>query len=168
MENGFAVEVMPASDAADAELDAFFEACPTSFAQQTPGWRDVITTAGDDEPAFLACRRRGRLVGVLPAYRFAGPLGAILTSVPQAGPLGGVAALPDVEPEPVYAALLSAFVAESARRGCVLATVITNPFWPDRALYDRHLRADYVLANACQVLDLEEGLDADGRPARGS
>ena len=61
MENGFAVEVMPASDAADAELDAFFEACPTSFAQQTPGWRDVITTAGDDEPAFLACRRRGRL-----------------------------------------------------------------------------------------------------------
>ena len=37
------VEVLGAGDpAADAELEAFFEACPTSFAQQTPGWRDVI------------------------------------------------------------------------------------------------------------------------------
>ena len=75
---------MPVSAAADAELDRFFEACPTSFAQQTTGWRNVITGAGSDEPVFLGCRRHGRLVGVLPAYRFAGPLGAILTNVQAA------------------------------------------------------------------------------------
>jgi SAM-dependent methyltransferase len=169
MAEAFAVEVLPASGAAvDAELDAFFAACPTSFAQQTPGWRNVITSIDSDEPVFLGCRRRGQLVGVLPAYRFAGPLGAILTSVPQAGALGGVAVLPETDPEPVYAALLSAFIAESARRGCVLASVITNPFWPDRALYERHLQPDYVLENACQALDLEASLDAAGNPAAGS
>ncbi len=161
--------VLPASDpATDAALDAFFEACPTSVAQQTVGWRDVITGIDRDEPIFLGCRREGRLAGVLPAYRFAGPLGAILTSVPQAGPLGGVACLPDTDPVPVYAALMDAFLETARTRECALATVITSPFWPDRALYEDIRRPDYVLENACQVLDLKGALDAAGQPIGGS
>ena len=79
MSTPLAVRVCAGADpATDRELDAFFSACPTSFAQQTPGWRDVIAGRGVDEPLFLLCREGARLVGVLPAYRFEGPLGAIL------------------------------------------------------------------------------------------
>jgi len=154
--------------AGNAELDAFLDACPTSVTQQTARWRDVITTIDRDEPLFLQCRHAGRLVGVLPAYRFEGPLGAILTSVPQPGPLGGVACDAGADREAVYAALLEAFVGLASARGCVLASVITSPFWPDKALYDRHLRPDYLLENTCQVLDLTDALDADGELRSGS
>lgn len=166
---GLAVEGLAAGDAgADAELEAFFAACPTSVAQQTVGWRDVITRTGADEPLFLACRRAGELVGVLPAYRYAGPLGAILTSCAQAGPLGGVACRADAPHEPVYAALLEAFVALAQARDCAFATVISNPFWPDVEICARVLRPHYVLENACQVLDLAEAFDAQGRLASAS
>ena len=102
------------------------------------------------------------LIGVLPAYRFEGPLGAILTSVPQAGPLGGVAVHPTTNPEPVYEALLAAYVELGVSESCALATVISNPLWPDVELYLRTLKPDYVLQNSCQVLDLEDALDASG------
>ncbi len=155
------VALLPAS-AGDDELDAFFEACPTSVAQQTPGWRDVIRGIDADEPLFLGCRSGGRLVGVLPGYRFEGPLGAILTSVPQAGPLGGVAALPETDADAVYAALLGAYADLARERGCAFASAISSPFWPDAERYRRHLRPDFELVNACQVLDLDEALDDDG------
>ncbi|MCP5070013.1 MAG: GNAT family N-acetyltransferase [bacterium] len=167
---GLNVAELPAGDpAADALLDRFLADCPTSFAQQTPGWRNVITGVDRDEPRFLACRQGGELVGVLPAYRYSGPLGAILTSVPQAGPLGGVACHPNAEVEAVYGALLEGFIALAKSTSCELATVITNPFWPDRDLCTRHLRPDFVLENSCQVLELDR-LDAglgfeDERPA---
>ncbi len=148
----------------DAELWDFFEACPHSVAQQTPGWRAVIEELGEDEPLFLGCRDAGRLLGVLPGYRFEGPLGALLVSSAQAGPLGGVAAHPAADRDRVYAALLGAFVELAAARGCALASVISNPFWPDRELCAHHLKPDYVLENRCQVLDLASGLDADGLP----
>jgi hypothetical protein len=161
--SGIRVELLPARDeAADAELAAFFEACPTSFAQQTPGWREVIRSLGVDEPLFLGAREGGRLVGVLPAWRFSGPLGAILTSAAQAGPLGGVACLPLSDPEPVYAALLGAFRELARERGCALASVLTNPFWPDAEICERHLEPGYVLENTCQVLDLASALDGAG------
>ena len=64
------VSLLP-SPQADAELSEFLDACPTSFAQQTQEWRDVVTSAGNDEALFLACRQGGALVGVLPAYLFA-------------------------------------------------------------------------------------------------
>jgi hypothetical protein len=162
------VELLLPGAAADAELQAFFDACPTSFAQQTPGWRDAIASLGVDEPLTLAARQGARLVGVLPAYRFAGPLGAILTSAAQAGPLGGVACLPAVDPEPVYAALLGAFRELAAERGCALASVLTNPFWPDAGLCERHFEPAFSLENVCQVLDLETALDGAGEPRAAS
>jgi hypothetical protein len=158
------VDLLPAGDrAVDAEVEAFFDRCPTSFAQQTIGWRDVIRGIGVDAPMFLGCRRAGELVGVLSAYRFDGPLGAILNTVPQAGPLGGVACLPSVDAEPVYEALLGAYAELGASTGCAFATVISNPFWPDAAMCERSLRADYVFENVCQVLDLDAALDERGR-----
>ncbi len=164
MTGSLSVELLSAGDAeADSELAAFFAACPTSFAQQTPGWRDVITSLGVDEPLFLACRRSAELLGVLPAYRFEGPLGAILTSCAQAGPLGGVAILPGADARSVYRALLARFVELAAERGCAVATVISNPFWPDRELYEELLSPDFTLENVCQVLDLESALDTTGR-----
>jgi hypothetical protein len=156
-----AVELVARDAAADAELAEFFAACPTSFAQQTPAWRDAIASLGVDEPLALGARCEGRLVGVLPAWRFAGPLGAILTSAAQAGPLGGVACLPLPDPEPVYRALLGAFRELARERGCALASVLTNPFWPDAELCERHLEPGFVLENACEVLDLD-ALDERG------
>ena len=103
------VTVATAGDAADVELDAFFETCPTSFAQQSRHWRDVITPLAGDQAQFLLCRAAGELVGVLPSYRYEGPLGAVLNSVPQPGPLGGVALAPGAPREAVYEALLTAY-----------------------------------------------------------
>ncbi len=157
MSGGLRVEVL-SPGARDAELDAFFGSCPTSFAQQTPGWREVITGIDRDEPATLVCFRDDELVGVLPGFRFEGPLGSILTSVPQAGPLGGVAVRPGVESSGVYEALLTAYVELARTSGCALATVIGNPFWPDWGLYARYLEPDYVLENRLHVLDLEKGI----------
>lgn len=158
-----------ALDAADeAELDAFFAACPSSVAQQTPGWRRVIEAVGVDQPRYLGCRRGDELVGVLPAWRFAGPLGAILTSCAQAGPLGGVACLPGADRDAVYAALLEGFLEVAAADGCAVATLITNPFWPDADLCGQLLGPDFVLENVCQVLDLQDDLDAEAWPRHGS
>lgn len=163
METPLDVDLLPAGDpGVDAELDDFFERCPRTFAQQTTGWRDVVAGIDRDEPLFLACRRNGALIGVLPAYRFAGALGAILNSVPQAGPLGGVACLSEVDSEPVYRTLLAAYVDLARRTGCASATVISNPFWPDESLYAQCFEPDYELENVCQVLDLEEAVDANG------
>lgn len=157
------VEVLAAGDpVADAELDRFLEQCPASVAQQTPGWRNVITSLGADQAMFLGCRQGEQLVGVLPGYRFEGPLGAILSSCAQAGPLGGVACLPEADREAVYEALLEAFLQISAASGCVAATVISNPFWTDLDLCRRFLQPDYVLENVCQVLDIQQALDAEG------
>jgi hypothetical protein len=153
---------------AEAELAGFFASCPTSVAQQTPGWRRVLEALGD-EPRVLACRRAdGELVGALPAYRFAGPLGAILVSCAQAGPLGGVACRPGADRASVYAALLDAFEGRAFDEGCALATVFTNPFWPDRELCEQRFTPDFLLENHCQVLDLRAALDAAGTPTGGS
>ena len=163
MTGPWTVELLPAGNpATDAELGAFFAQCPTSFAQQTPGWRDVIAGLGVDEPLFLGCRRGADLVGVLPGYRFEGPLGAILTSGAQAGPLGGVAVLPDVEAGPVYEVLLDRFAALAAERRCAVATVIGNPLFPDGALYEKFFAPDYTLENVSQILDLDTALDSRG------
>jgi len=164
--SALAVEVLARGAAADAELSAFFAACPTSVAQQTPGWRDAIASLGQDEALPLAARRDGRLVGVLPAWRYAGPLGAILTSAAQAGPLGGVACLPEVDPGPVYAALLGAFRELAAERGCALASVLTNPFWPDADLCERCFGPGFVLENTCQVLVLDASSGGAGGTGR--
>jgi len=161
------VALLPAGSA-DAEIAALLAACPESFAQQTPGWRDVITGQGVDQALFLGCRVAGRLVGVLPGYRFEGPLGAILVSCAQAGPLGGIACLRDAPRDAVYAELVSAFIALARERGCALATLISNPIWPDRERIERCMAPDYVLENVCQVLDLARALDADGEPAQAS
>jgi hypothetical protein len=162
-----AIERLPARDpAADAELEAFFAESPASVAQQTVGWRNVIAAIGADEPMFLACRERagGAIAGVLPAYRFSGPLGAILNSCPQAGPLGGVACRAGADVEAVTARLLVAFVALAVETRCATATVITNPFVPDRATCERAMAPDFVLENRCQALDLREDLDERDMP----
>lgn len=155
-------EVRGDAPAADAEVDAFLDACPSSFAQQTVAWREVITRTGSDRPVFLGCWEDDDLVGVLPAYRFEGPLGAILTSVPQAGPLGGVAIAPDADPDPVYRALLDAYLKLARDTDCALASLITNPLWPDRPRYERAHAPDFVLENVCQVLDLASALSDGG------
>ncbi len=136
--------------------------CPDSFAQQTPQWGKVIRSLGDDEAAWLGCRRGTRLVALLPAYRFAGPLGAILTSVPQAGPLGGIACSPEETRDEVYPLMLQAFVALASDLDCALASLITNPFAPDRALYQKHFEPDFWLENSLHALDLDEAIDSRG------
>jgi hypothetical protein len=156
------VSVLPIDARTDSELDELLANCPTSFAQQTRHWRNVVSGLGVDTPLFLGCRSGGRLVGVLPAYRFEGPLGAILTSAAQAGALGGVTVREGEDPEPIYAALIRAFVSLAEERGCAVASVISNPIWPDRDRYERLFEADFVLENSCLVLDLDEVFDTDG------
>jgi hypothetical protein len=163
------VERLPASDPeSDREVGEFLASCGTSFAQQTTHWRNVITRIDCDEPVWLGCRSGGRLVGVLPAYRFAGPLGAIMCTVPQPGALGGAAVVPNEEREAVFEALLVAFTAHAEALGCDLATAITNPFWPDRDLYERYFQPDYVLENVLQALSLSDDVAADGELPRAS
>ena len=144
--SGIEVEVLGTDPGVDEELDAFFDACPQSFAQQTRHWREVIVGLGVDEPHFVGARRDGALIALLPGYRFEGPLGAILTSVPQAGPLGGIALRPGETAEAIYPALLEGYLALARDSGCVLASLISNPIQPDRALYDR-AAPDYTLEN---------------------
>ena len=160
------VEVSRLSTVDDPEVDGLLDECPTSFAQQTTSWRDVITATDRDEPVFLGCRQGGRLVGLLPGYRFEGPLGAILTSVPLPGPLGGVLCHPTADADRVTAALIDAYVEHAVALGCDLATLITNPFWPDRRRVAQHLKPDYVLENSLLALDLERDCDPDGGPSR--
>ncbi|MCZ6782324.1 MAG: GNAT family N-acetyltransferase, partial [Proteobacteria bacterium] len=114
------------------------------------------------------CREGSRVVGVLPAYRYEGPLGAILVSCAQAGPLGGVACHAEAATEPVYAALIERFLELAVERGCALATLISNPFWPDADLCRARIEPDFELENVCQVLDLDDALDGEGQFVRAS
>jgi hypothetical protein len=159
------VEVAPlaAGPAADAEAEELLAACPDAVAQQTPGWRDVVVSLGEDRAGYLAARAEGRLVGLLPVYHFAGTLGGVLVSCAQPGALGGVACRGDADRRTVYGALLDALRARARELGCALATVITNPFRPDRDLCDE-AGADFVLENRCQVLDLAEADGGDDLP----
>ncbi len=156
------VSVLSVNAQTDVELDDLLANCPTSFAQQTRYWRNVITGRGVDTPLFLGCRSAGRLVGVLPAYRYEGPLGAILTSAAQAGPLGGVTVRAGEDEEPIYAELIRGFIELAKERACAIASVISNPIWPDRNWYERFFEADFLLENSCLVLDLNQALSADG------
>lgn len=156
------VSVLPATEAADRELDELLAGCPKHFAQQTRHWRNVVTGLGVDEALFLGCRDAGRLVGVLPAYRFDGPLGAILTSGAQAGTLGGVVVGAGEPEEPIYEVLLQSFIALAGQHDCAVASVISNPIWPDRERYESGFDADFVLENSCLVLDLDRALDGEG------
>jgi len=151
-----------ASTEVEDRVEAFLDACPNSFAQQTPAWSRVIQSIGHDEVFHIVCRSKERVLGVLPAYHCSGPLGSILTSAAQAGALGGVACTDGVDPQPVYQALLEAFIALARDRDCALATLYSNPIWPDHALCERYLQPDYVLENACQVLDMDRAVSDDG------
>jgi hypothetical protein len=62
----------------------------------------------------------------------------------------------------VYDALLAAYLDLAAATGCALASVMSNPLWPDREHFERVFQPDYVLENSCQVLDLNEAFDASG------
>ena len=146
----------------DSELDAFLDTCPESFAQQTPSWRDVITRVARDEAIFLTCRRAGRLVGLLPTYRFVGPRGSILTSVPLPGPLGGIATREDEDRAQIFSALLERCFELARSLACDLVTVITNPFRPDAELYAQIKTPDFILDNALQALNLTEDVAEDG------
>ncbi len=158
------VDVFLVSPHDAAEVEALLDACPTSVAQQTLAWRNVVVGMGQDEAMCLGCRQSesGKLVGFLPAYRFEGPLGAILVSCAQVGSLGGVVSHPQVDRRSVYQALLQAFVDLAISKNCAVATVISNPFYPDSDLCERHLAPDYVLENTCQVLDLKTAMDDGG------
>ncbi len=151
-------------DREDNSRKAFdlLQACPDSFAQQTPQWGAVIEALGVDEAAWLGCWRGTRLVALLPAYRFRGPLGAILTSVPQAGPLGGIACSSEESRDEVYPLLLEAFVSLANDLECELASLITNPFVPDRSLYERYFQPDFLLENTLHALSLSEVVDQHG------
>jgi hypothetical protein len=166
MPAGLEVRVLAAGDArSDDLLDRFFEQCPGAVAQQTPGWRNTVAPLGPDEPMFLGCFGiQGQLLAVLPAYQFSGPQGSILTSAPQAGALGGVALRPGVEAEPVYAQLVRHFVQLARDRGCVVASLVSNPFAADHALLRNHLQPEYLLQNQCQALDLQTAVDGNRFP----
>ena len=162
--DSLAVSVVDKSDNSTVqEVTAFLDACPTSFAQQTVQWRNVIAPIGPDEPFFIVCRQRGRMVAVLPAYRYDGTLGRILTTSSQAGALGGIACHAEEEMEKVYRAVLNAFVHFAQQNACSVATVLTNPFWPDHEICRKFLEPDFVLENNCQVLDLETAIDKNGQ-----
>lgn len=146
----------------DRSLDSFLDASPTSFAQQTTSWRSVITEIDEDDACFLICKRDEEIVGLLPMYRFVGPRGTILTSVPQPGPLGGVAVAPQLEHEDIYSSLLTACFIFARSSDCDLVSIITNPFWPDHETYRQIKRPDFVLENSLLALDLCKDVDVDG------
>ena len=165
------VQCGPSPDAdpvVDRDLDAFLDGCPTSFAQQTTGWRDVISHVGEDESHFLVARQGGEIVGLLPMYRFAGSRGVILTSVPQPGPLGGAAIASGMPREPVMSALMTACFELASSKGCDLVSIISNPFWNDRKYYQDVRQPDYVLENSLLALDLHEVVDSSGALVKAS
>src|SRR5207253_230254 len=133
------VEALPRSRVADYE--ALHAAAEGALAQQSVAWSDVIAPLGPDEPLFLVARDdAGRAIAGLPLFRFSGPQGAILTSVPQAGPLGGVFTRHDLAADlraAAHEALVAAAIARAETERCVALTVITNPFEEATDLYRR-------------------------------
>lgn len=150
-----------------SRYDALFEATPDAFIQQSTLWAEVISELGPDRPIFLLCRDGDRDLAGLPLYLYEDGLGNILTSVPQPGPLGGVfcrSGLPEAGVERAYALLLERAERTARERRCLTLTIITNPFHPDLALYERHLAPDYVLENFTQYVPVDEAV-VEGRLA---
>lgn len=145
--------------------DALFARCPDAFIQQSTRWAEVIAPLGPDHATFLLAERDGVAVAGLPLYRFDGPAGAVMTSVPQAGPLGGIFAAPELTPdlrEDAYAALLAAAVAAARDGRCRTLTLITDPLAGDIGLYRRHLRPDLEFENFTQWVPVDDVV-TDGR-----
>jgi hypothetical protein len=140
-----------------ARYDALFEACPQAFIQQSTYWAEVIQNLGPDRPVFLLARLGDVDVAGLPLYLYEHPQGNLLTSVPQPGPLGGIFCRADLAVEArtvVYEALLAEALALAEQHACLAATVITNPFADDVALYRRPFAPDYSLENFTQYICL--------------
>lgn len=160
-------QVRPADDAVavfglgDRELiaryDALHQACPDAFVQQSTAWAKVIGDIGPDEAFFLLCSDGERDVAALPLYLYRHPLGSILNSVPQQGGLGGIFCRSDLRgaaKQAAYDALLTAAVKLAEEQRCLTLSIITNPFDPDVALYDRALAPDLWFENFLQFVPL--------------
>ena len=156
-----------------SEAEALLAAAASGLAQQTPAWGDVIAGLGVDEPVALGCWEDApagepRLVGLLPGFRFAGPLGAIQVSMAQAGALGGVVCARDADRREVYRALVAAFLAQARESGCALATLLSDPFVSDLELCRELMEPDFELENTLLALDLEHDVAPDGSFPRAS
>lgn len=151
--------------AARQRYDALFEACPRAFIQQSTWWAEVIAPLGPDRPLFLLAEGEDGAEAGLPLYRFAGPAGAIMTSVPQAGPLGGVFCrdgLTKARRDQAYGVLLSEAAAVAEATGCLALSLITNPLAADAGHYRRHLVPDLEFENFTQWVPVAEVMTKDG------
>ncbi|MCC7009138.1 MAG: FemAB family PEP-CTERM system-associated protein [Acidobacteria bacterium] len=93
--------VTPAGSA--AEWDAYVEAHPDATADHLWAWGPLVARVFRHAPAYLAARRGGRLVGVLPLVKFRSPLfGRALISLPFLND-GGVLADDDAAAEALVA-----------------------------------------------------------------
>ena len=83
-------------EAARSEWDAFVAAHPEATAYHAWDWRDVFGPVFGHEPIYLAARRAGRIVGVLPLVAFRSRLfGQFFCSLPFVNYGGVLATTPD-------------------------------------------------------------------------
>lgn len=141
--------------------DRLFEASPSAFIQQSTLWSEVIGALSEDEPVFLIAfhEQTGDDIAGLPLYRYRGPHGSVLNSVPMAGPMGGIFikdGVPDELRRAAYEILMKQALVVAEESECLSLTLITNPFRDDREFYERYLDPSYVLENFTQFIPLND------------
>lgn len=136
----------------------FLEESGRSYFQQTPAWQSVILGQGKDQSLIAAVYERKRLVGAVPLYVYSCQFGNIINSVPYPGPLGGavVGSLEGVERNAVFKMLMEGVDDAAGRRKCILATLISSPFWPNDELYRKYFKPDFELENYTLYIDLKK------------
>lgn len=130
-----------------------------ALAQHTLEWANVIESIGQDKRIYLLAKNAdGVVVGAMPAWFYECDLGSILMSNPQAGGYGGIVEDNVNLSEQVYKHLIATFVYLANRKGCVLATICTPPFYGNYDFYIEYFRPDFVKDNFFQYVDLKKDI----------
>lgn len=160
------IEIVGRSGA--ALFDTLYAQSADVFVQQSTAWADAIARLGQDTPYFMLALDTvsGQPIAGLTLYKFTGPFGTIMSSVPQAGSLGGIfcsqEAVAVASLEAIYASLLDAGRELARSQGCVALILTSNPLVGDLGLYEKTGPPTYSLRTFTQVIDLEKLFSEEG------
>lgn len=152
------LEIVALPPAADEEMADFLDSLsvrdPAVLSYHYPYYRDMLVALGIGQPIYLAARRDGELIGLLPTFRREAEAGVVYSSLPFFGPNAGVLCVDDEHRTEVHTALLQAMV-ERARGDDALSCSVYTPFLFDTfALYDAVLEQAVVVEKFTHYLDL--------------
>lgn len=121
-------EVIGLTSSLDEEYERYVSEHEAGLLYYSSAYRRLLEGTVRGESCYLVARRHGRICGVMPVFRQAGPYGTVVNALPYFGSHGA----PIADDAAAETALLQAFGELASSSDVASATVIGNPMSPPR------------------------------------